>query len=89
MSSAQDSDSPRADTSDITRVIESSDADAPNGMASFCIGCGSCAFIDPAYQILRNSDGCFQAKQVKTATSKHADQACPFAADSNEDELGK
>ena len=89
MSSAQDSDSPRADTSDISRVIESTDADAPNGVTSFCIGCGSCAFIDSAYQILKNSDGCFQARQVKTVTSGKVDQVCPFAADSNEDELGK
>lgn len=42
----------------IERVISSPDADAIGGAATYCVGCGSCAVIDPAFRIAKNADGC-------------------------------
>ena len=32
---------------DIERVLQSPDQDAIGGEATYCIGCGSCAYLDP------------------------------------------
>ena len=40
----------------IERVIASPDEDAIGGTATYCIGCGSCAVIDPAFRIAKNAD---------------------------------
>lgn len=37
----------------IERVIASPDEDAIGGTATYCIGCGSCAVIDPAFRIAK------------------------------------
>lgn len=74
----------------ITHVIASPDADAVDGVSTYCVGCGVCAYLDPAFRIIRNIDGCNQAvlhgKPSNTATIR---QACPFASTINEDDLGR
>lgn len=74
----------------VRRVLASPDRDAVDRTATYCVGCGVCAYLDPAFHIIRNLDGCNQA-------SLHGDpwdwerirQACPFASPINEDDLGK
>lgn len=74
----------------IERVISSPDQDAIGGNATYCVGCGTCAYLDPAFRIIRNSDGCNQAEQIGDPENRVAvEAACPFASDENEDTLGK
>lgn len=73
----------------IERVIQSPDEDAIGGTATYCVGCGSCAYLDPAFSIARNIDGCYQASiRGPIADEEAVDSACPFASSINEDVLG-
>ncbi|RYQ71059.1 Coenzyme F420 hydrogenase/dehydrogenase, beta subunit C-terminal domain [Bifidobacterium pseudolongum] len=74
---------------DIERVLQSPDQDAIGGEATYCIGCGSCAYLDPAFHIIRNEDGCNQAA-LSDASAQRAgtSESCPFATAINEDILG-
>ena len=73
----------------IERVISSPDVDAVGGTATYCVGCGSCAVLDPAFQIARNADGCYQASVVgKPRDWAAVERVCPFASAVDEDELG-
>lgn len=76
---------------DIERVISSPDADAIGGASTYCIGCGSCAFVDPAFHIAKNSDGCFQAQIESTPVNgtAEASEVCPFASAVNENEIAQ
>ncbi len=74
----------------IEHVIQSSDQDAIGGETTYCIGCGSCAYLDPAFQIMRNEDGCNQAILGDADAQKPDISACcPFATTINEDVIGK
>ena len=78
-----------SEPSAIERVMQSPDEDCANGMATYCVGCGSCAYLDPAFRIVRNMDGCYQAAvQGKVRDSGSAAEACPFASGVNEDDIG-
>ena len=77
-------------TTTIERVIQSPDQDAIDGEATYCIGCGSCAYLDPAFQIVRNEDGCNQATLYDVDMQRDDISACcPFATTTNEDVIGK
>lgn len=79
-----------SEPSAIDRVIKSLDQDAIGGEATYCIGCGACAYLDPAFRIVRNEDGCNQALFL-SAGEKHDDsvsKVCPFACAINEDLIG-
>ncbi|PLS27703.1 Coenzyme F420 hydrogenase/dehydrogenase, beta subunit C-terminal domain [Bifidobacterium parmae] len=74
----------------IEKVIASPDKDAIGGIASYYIGCGSCAFLDPAFRIVRNMDGCYQASVVGQVNDwQAAARVCPFAGTISEDQIGK
>lgn len=74
----------------IERVLASPDADAVGGVATYCIGCGSCAYLDPAFRIIRNADGCNQAESQGTpADWEKVARICPFSSTVNENDLGK
>ncbi len=76
-------------TGSIERVIQSPDKDSENDVATYCVGCGSCAYLDPAFHILKNTDGCYQAViQGKVSDANKLVGACPFASSVNEDEIG-
>lgn len=77
--------------SDIERVISSPDADSINGTSTYCIGCGSCAFVDPAFYIAKNADGCFQAniKEASANSGLDASGVCPFASAVNENDIAQ
>lgn len=79
------------DNSPIEKVIQSPDQDAIGGEATYCIGCGACAYFDPAFQIIRNEDGCDQAQLLSSsgAYNESVDNVCPFACTTNEDVLGR
>ena len=78
-----------SEPSAIERVMQSPDEDCANGMATYCVGCGSCAYLDPAFRIVRNMDGCYQAAvQGKVRDSGSAAEVCPFASGVNEDDIG-
>lgn len=73
----------------IERVIQSPDKDAVGGSATYCVGCGSCAYLDPAFRIVKNMDGCYQADiRGDVADEKVVSDVCPFASSVNEDEIG-
>lgn len=73
----------------IERVIQSPDKDAVVGTATYCVGCGACAYLDPAFNIVKNIDGCYQASvQGSIANEEAVNNACPFASSINEDVLG-
>lgn len=73
----------------VGRVIQSPDEDAIGGMTTYCVGCGSCAYLDPAFNIAKNIDGCYQASiQGSIANENAVNSACPFASSINEDVLG-
>lgn len=73
----------------VEQVIQSPDEDAIGGMATYCVGCGACAYLDPAFNIVKNIDGCYQASVQGSIANKEAvSNACPFAGPINEDVLG-
>ena len=73
----------------VEQVIQSPDKDAIGGTATYCVGCGSCAYLDPAFNIVKNADGCYQASvQGSIANPEVISSACPFASSVNEDVLG-
>lgn len=74
----------------IKNVLASPDADAINNMSTYCIGCGVCAYLDSAFHIARNSDGCNQANlQGSPACPEQICRICPFTSPINEDVLGQ
>lgn len=74
----------------IERVISSPDADAIGGMATYCVGCGSCAVLDPAFRIAKNADGCYRASVVgEPCDWAVAERVCPFASSVDENKLGE
>lgn len=74
----------------IERVIASPDEDAIGGTATYCIGCGSCAVIDPAFRIAKNADGCYRASVVGEPRDWiAAERVCPFASSVDENQLGE
>lgn len=73
----------------IYRVLSSSDSDAVNGQTTFCIGCGNCAFLNPAFSIVKNDNGAFQATFAGKGDEKSTSEVCPFASSIDEDALGK
>lgn len=76
-------------TGSIERVIQSPDKDSANDVATYCVGCGSCAYLDPALHIVKNTDGCYQAViQGKVSDANKLVGAYPFASSVNEDEIG-
>lgn len=78
------------ESSVIEKVISSPDADAIGGSATYCVGCGTCAFLDSAFTIAKNSDGCYQAfMQGEVQDLSKAEGACPFASSTNEDVIGQ
>lgn len=74
---------------DIASVLESKDADSPTGWTTFCIGCGACAFVDPAFRIIKNPEGCLQAEQVSDTDLRAASQVCPFASRYDENRVAE
>ncbi|KFI91623.1 oxidoreductase [Bifidobacterium saguini DSM 23967] len=79
-----------SDTHVIEQVIASPDQDAVDGQTTYCVGCGSCAYLDPAFRIAKSVDGCYSVSvngQVRDWSA--VERVCPFAASTNEDELGK
>lgn len=73
----------------VEQVIQSPDKDAIGGAATYCVGCGACAYLDPAFNIVKNIDGCYQASaQGSIANEEAVNSACPFASSINEDVLG-
>ena len=71
----------------IERVISSPDADAIGGAATYCVGCGSCAVIDPAFRIAKNADGCYRASVVGEPRDwTAAERVCPFASSVDENQ---
>ena len=73
----------------VERVIQSPDKDAIGDMATYCVGCGACAYLDPAFNIVKNIDGCYQASVQGSIVNEDAvSSACPFASSINEDVLG-
>lgn len=73
----------------VEQVIQSPDEDAIGGSATYCVGCGACAYLDPAFNIVRNIDGCYQASvQGSIANEEAVSGVCPFAGSINEDVLG-
>ena len=73
----------------VEQVIQSPDKDAIGDMATYCVGCGACAYLDPAFNIVKNIDGCYQASvQGSIAKEDVVNSACPFASSINEDVLG-
>lgn len=78
------------DSNLIGRVIFSTDADAPEGGTTYCIGCGSCAYLDPAFHIVKNEDGCYCAERTgEVADCARIEVICPFASSVNEDVIGR
>lgn len=78
-----------SDSNVMERVISSPDADAIGGSATYCVGCGTCAFLDPAFTIAKNNDGCYQAfMQSGIQNPAKVESACPFASSTNEDAIG-
>lgn len=78
-----------SDLNVMERVISSPDADAIGGSATYCVGCGTCAFLDPAFTIAKNNDGCYQAfMQSGIQNPAKVESACPFASSANEDVIG-
>lgn len=76
-------------SSTVEQVIQSPDKDAVGGTATYCVGCGSCAYLDPAFNIAKSADGCYQASiQGSIANEDAVNSACPFASSINEDVLG-
>lgn len=74
----------------VNHVLSSPDAEAVGGATTYCIGCGTCAYLDPAFRIIRNLDGCNQASlQDEAKDWERVRQACPFASPINEDDLGQ
>lgn len=74
----------------VEHVIASGDADAISGKTTYCIGCGSCAYLDAAFQITKDVDGCYRAVQSGEPANRVAvEGACPFASSADEDILGK
>lgn len=70
---------------DIRHVIESNDEDALDGVSSYCIGCGSCAFVNPNFRIVKNDDGCYQATFSDSCHDfSETSQICPFASGDDE-----
>lgn len=48
-----------------------------------------CAFLDPAFTIAKNNDGCYQAfMQSGIQNPAKVESACPFASSTNEDAIG-
>ncbi|WP_455677331.1 Coenzyme F420 hydrogenase/dehydrogenase, beta subunit C-terminal domain [Pseudoscardovia suis] len=80
-----------SDRSAIEHVISSADADAIDGHSTYCVGCGACAFLDPAFSIAKNSDGCYCASINGTLREGGAiaSSVCPFAAGVDENEIAK
>lgn len=77
-----------SEISTIERVIASPDQDTANGSATYCIGCGSCAYLDPAFRIVKNLDGCYQASvQGTIVDAATTGSVCPFASEINEDDI--
>ena len=79
-----------SDTHVIERVIASPDQDAIGGQATYCVGCGSCAYLDPAFRIAKSVDGCYSASingQVRDWSA--VERVCPFASAVDEDALGE
>ena len=73
----------------VEQVIQSPDKDAIGGTATYCVGCGSCSYLDPAFNIAKNIDGCYQASiQGSIANEETVNSACPFASSISEDVLG-
>lgn len=50
----------------------------------YCIGCGACAFSNPALDVSRNDFGLLEPQGD---TSSINEQVCPFLSDKNEDDL--
>lgn len=74
----------------IEQVISSPDADAVGGVSTYCVGCGSCAALNPAFRIARNIDGCYRANIVGEPKDwAAAERVCPFASMVDEDQLGE
>ena len=74
----------------VNHVLSSPDADAVGGAATYCVGCGTCAYLDPAFRIIRNLDGCNQAVLQGDAKNwGQVRQVCPFASTINEDDPGQ
>lgn len=74
----------------IGHVLASPDADAVGGTTTYCVGCGTCAYLDPAFHIIRNLDGCNQATlRGEPEDWERVRNACPFASTINEDDLGR
>lgn len=74
----------------IEHVLASPDADAIDGTATYCVGCGACAYFDPAFHIVRNFDGCSQAAlDGEPGDWERVRNVCPFASAINEDDLGR
>lgn len=75
---------------DIQRVIGTSQSGAKHEHQTYCVGCGNCVFVDPAFQMIKNDDGCYQAIMSHGASGgERASGVCPFASTVNEDVLGK
>jgi coenzyme F420-reducing hydrogenase beta subunit len=79
---------------DILRVIEGSLGTSSNDsrQLSYCVGCGTCAFVDKRFKIRMDDNGCFRAEYTEDGAD--ADLAlptsvCPFASTRDEDSLGK
>ena len=73
----------------VEQVIQSPDKDAIGDMTTYCVGCGACTYLDPAFNIAKNIDGCYQASVQGSIENEEAgSSACPFASSINEDGLG-
>lgn len=74
----------------INHVLASPDADAIGGAATYCVGCGACAYLDSSFHVIRNLDGCNQAVLRGEAEDwERIRQVCPFASTLDEDDLGR
>lgn len=80
-----------SDSDTIEKVIQSPDQDAVGGITTYCIGCGACAYLNPAFQIIRNEDGCNQAlfPSANRGHGNSVSSVCPFACAVNEDLIGR
>ena len=80
-----------SEKSNIEKVIKSHDRDAVGGEATYCIGCGSCAYLDPAFRIIRNEDGCNQATLAADIAEQKdcVSNIRPFACSVNENIIAK
>lgn len=71
----------------ILRVIESGDDFDSHRQMTYCVGCGACAYLNPAFSISMNENGCYQAKYDNSSAIGETDYVCPFASSVSEDAI--